>query len=94
MFSSILQPVVLVQPDTIIYFLFYKKTYIHIYNLYSILKTFKYDVLLVRQLYLVSHVLPSGQWVQTLPPHFLTFYADLIKWSDGLTRHSQQINMT
>jgi hypothetical protein len=31
-------------------FLFYKKLYIHMYNLYSILKTIDYDVLLVRQL--------------------------------------------
>jgi hypothetical protein len=33
-------------------FLFYKNMYIHIYNLYSILKTCEHDVLLVRQLYL------------------------------------------
>jgi hypothetical protein len=35
--------------DTIIFFLFYKKNvYTYIYNLYSILKTFKHDILLVR----------------------------------------------
>jgi hypothetical protein len=45
--------------------------YIHIYILYSILKTSEHDVLLVRQFYSVSF--------------FLTFYADLIKWVDGLT---------
>jgi hypothetical protein len=31
-------------------FLFYKKSYIHIYSLYSILKILEYDVLLVRWL--------------------------------------------
>jgi hypothetical protein len=41
----------------IVFFLFYKKTYIHIYDLYSILKTFEHDILLVRQLYLVSPAL-------------------------------------
>jgi hypothetical protein len=68
-------------------FLFYKKTYIHIYNLYSILKTFEHDVVLVRQLYLVSPVLLSSG--HGFEPHFLhcflTFYDDLIKWVDGLT---------
>jgi hypothetical protein len=49
--------------------------YIHIYNLYSILKTSEYDDVLVRQLHPVSPVL--------LP--FLTFYVDLNKWTDGLT---------
>ncbi|PWZ04265.1 hypothetical protein Zm00014a_041406 [Zea mays] len=32
---------------TRLYFLFYKKTYIHIYNLYLILKIFEHDVILV-----------------------------------------------
>jgi hypothetical protein len=42
-------------------FLFYKKSYIHMYNLYSILKTLEHDVLLVRRLYRVSPILlPSG----------------------------------
>jgi hypothetical protein len=55
--------------------------YIHIYNLYSILKTFEHDILLVRQLHLVSlALLPS--W-HVFNPHlqhrFLTFYTDLIK---------------
>jgi hypothetical protein len=64
-----------------------QKTYIHIYNLYSILKTSEYDVLLVRQLYLVSFaLLPSEHGFKPQLPHcFLTFYADLIKWADGLT---------
>jgi hypothetical protein len=35
-------------------FLFYKKSYIHMYNLYSILKIPDHDVLLVRRLYPVS----------------------------------------
>jgi hypothetical protein len=60
--------------------------YMHIYNLYSILKTSEHDVLLIRQLYLVSlALLPSGH---EFKPHilhrFLTFYADLIKWADVL----------
>jgi hypothetical protein len=76
---------VLVRPDTIIYILFYKKTYIHIYNLYSILKTSEHDVLLIIQLYPVSPALfPSGHVFEPhLLHHFLIFYADLIKWTDG-----------
>jgi hypothetical protein len=57
------------------------------YNLYSILKTTEHDVLLVRRFYLVSLTLLSSGRV--FEPHlmhrFLTFYADLIKWPDGLT---------
>jgi hypothetical protein len=57
------------------------------YNLYSILKTSEYDVLLVRQLHPVSPAfLPSRRWFE---PHLLhrslTFYTDLTKWPDGLT---------
>jgi hypothetical protein len=77
------------RPDTIIYIYIYylKKMYINIDNLYSILKTSKYDVLLVRQLHLVSLVLlPSGHGFKLHFLHyFLTFYVDLIKWVDGLT---------
>jgi hypothetical protein len=40
--------------DTIIFFIILQKTYIHIDNLYSILQTSEYDVLLVRRLHLVS----------------------------------------
>jgi hypothetical protein len=85
---------VLARPDTIIFFI--KKTYIHIYNLYSILKTFEQDVLLVRQLHpLFPALVPSGHGFE---PHlmyrFLIFYADLIKWADRLARHSQQTGMT
>jgi hypothetical protein len=59
----------------------------HIYNLYSILKTYEQDVILVRQLYPVSlALLPSGHGFELHLLHcFLTFYADLIKWVDGLT---------
>jgi hypothetical protein len=39
------------------YIFILQKTYIHIYNLYSILETSEHDVLLVRQLYLVFPVL-------------------------------------
>jgi hypothetical protein len=46
---------VLARSDTIIFFILQKK-YIHIYNLYSILKTFEHDVSLVRQLHPVSSV--------------------------------------
>jgi hypothetical protein len=43
------------------YFLFYKKIYIHMYILYSILQTLEHDVLLVRQLHPVSSsLLPLG----------------------------------
>jgi hypothetical protein len=51
------------------------------YNLYSILKIRKHDVLLVRQLHLVSHaLLPSEHEFESHYLHsFLTFYADLTK---------------
>jgi hypothetical protein len=57
------------------------------YNLYSISKTPEHDILLVRWLRLVSlTILSSGCGYE---PHllrrFLIFYADLTKWSDGLT---------
>jgi hypothetical protein len=42
-------------------FYFTKKSYIHMYNLYLILKTSEHDVLLVRRLHPVSPaLLPSG----------------------------------
>jgi hypothetical protein len=65
-----------------IYFYFIK-TYIHIFNLYSILKTFEHNVLLVRQLHPVSLAfLPSGHGFKPHILHrFLTFYADLIKFN-------------
>jgi hypothetical protein len=44
---AVLGPVVLARSDTII-FLSYKKSYIYMYNLYSILKIPEHDVLLVR----------------------------------------------
>jgi hypothetical protein len=57
------------------------------YNLYSLLKTHEHDVLLVKQLYPVPPALLSLE--RGFEPHllhrFLTFYADLTKWSDGLT---------
>jgi hypothetical protein len=43
---------------------------------------------MVRQLHLVSPALLSLGRTHLLH-HFLTFYADLIKWADGLARHSQ-----
>jgi hypothetical protein len=57
------------------------------YSLYSILKTPDHDVLLVRRLQPVSPtLLPLGRGIEPhLLHHFLTFYADLTKWSDGLT---------
>jgi hypothetical protein len=85
------RPVVLDRPDTINFFYFTKKTYIHIYNLYSILKTSQHNVLLVRQLHPVSpHFFQQG--MGSNPTFsctvFLIFYADLIKWTNGLTgRH-------
>jgi hypothetical protein len=60
------------------------------YNLYSILKTPKHDVLLVRRLHPVSPtLLPSRRGFKPHLMHrFLKFYADLTKWPDGLTgRH-------
>jgi hypothetical protein len=80
----------------IFYFILQKNIYTYIYNLYSILQIFEHDVLLVRQLYLVFPAfLPSGHEFESHLLHrFLTFYADLIKWADGLTRHSQQADMT
>jgi hypothetical protein len=78
------------------YIFYFKKTYIHIYNLYSILKTFEHDVLLVRQVHPVFPAfVPSGHGFEPhLMHHFLTFYADLIKWVDRLVRHSQQAGTT
>jgi hypothetical protein len=58
------------------------------YYLYSILKTLKHDILLVRWLHSVSFVLlPSGCGFKPHLLHcFLTlFYADLTKWPDRLT---------
>jgi hypothetical protein len=81
---------VLARPDTIIFFIL-QKTYIHtyIYNSYLILKTseHEHDVLLVRQLHPASPaLLPSGHEFEPHLLHcFLIFYADLIKWADGLT---------
>jgi hypothetical protein len=51
------------------------------YNLYSILKTHEYDVLLVRWLHPVYlTLLPSGRGFDPHLMHcFLTFYADLTK---------------
>jgi hypothetical protein len=82
---------VLLQPDTIIFFIL-QKTYIHIYNLDSILKTYEHNVILVRQLYSMSPaLLPLGHGFEPhLLHHFVTFYVDLIKWADGLGRHNQQ----
>jgi hypothetical protein len=55
-------------------------------NLYSILKSPEYDVLLVRRLHLVSPtLLPSGLGFKPHLLHrFLIFYTDLTKWPDGL----------
>jgi hypothetical protein len=40
-------------------------------------------------------LLPSGHELELHLLHrFLTFYADLIKWANGLARHSQQAGMT
>jgi hypothetical protein len=73
--------------STRLYILFLQKMNIHIYNLYLILKIFEYNVLLVRQLHLVSFaLLPSRHGFKpTSCIIFLTFYAGLIKWADGLT---------
>jgi hypothetical protein len=84
---------VLARPDTIIYFFILQKKYIHIQFIFNI-KASKYDVLLVRQLHLVSPALfPS---VHGFEPHFLyrflTFYVDLIKWTDGLTGWPDIVN--
>jgi hypothetical protein len=75
-------------------FYFTKNVYTYIYNLYFILKTFDDDVLLVKQLHLVSLILlPSGyEFKPHLMHNFLTFYADLIKWADGLTGWPDTIN--
>jgi hypothetical protein len=50
-------------------FYFTKKLYIRMYNLYSILKTLKHDVLLVRRLHLVSPALLLSGHV--FEPHLL-----------------------
>ena len=57
------------------------------YISYSILKTPEHDVLMVRRLHpMSSALLPSGRGFKPHLLHrFLTFYADLTKWSDGLT---------
>jgi hypothetical protein len=51
---------------------FTKKMYIHIYNLYSILKTFDHDVLLVKQLHLLSLVFLSSR--HRFKPHLLHYF--------------------
>jgi hypothetical protein len=74
---------VLAWPDTIFFIL--QKTYIYIQFIFNI-KKFEHDVLLVKQLHLVSPALLSGHGFELPSLHyFLTFYADLIKWADGLT---------
>jgi hypothetical protein len=63
------------------------------YNLYSILKTPRHEVLLVRRLHPVSPtLLPSVCGFKPhILHHFLTFYVDLTKWPDGLmSRPGQQ----
>jgi hypothetical protein len=75
------------------YIFYFTKKYT--YNLYSILKTYEHDVLLVRQLHLVSPAhLPSEH---EFGPHFLhrflTFYTDLIKWTDGLMGWPDTVSM-
>jgi hypothetical protein len=77
------RPVVLARHDYI-YFLFYKKTYVHIYNLYLILKTSEHDVLLVR------HSIRA--WVQSPPPalffNILRRFNQMGQRSNGLAWHS------
>jgi hypothetical protein len=59
--------------------LFYKKLYIHIYNLYSILKTLEHDVLLVRWLHPVSLAASSIRaWVRTPSSASLFYHFTLI----------------
>jgi hypothetical protein len=53
------------------YFLFYKKSYVHMYNLYSLLYTPEHNVLLVRQLRLAPPFF--HQVVGSSPPHALLF---------------------
>jgi hypothetical protein len=55
--------------------------YMHMYNLYSILKTPEHDVLLVRRLHPVSPALLSSErgFKPHLLHHFLTFYTNLTK---------------
>jgi hypothetical protein len=59
------------------------------YNLYSILKTSKHNVLLVIRLHPVYVTLTFLPSVRGFEPHFLhrsfTFYDNLTKWTDGLT---------
>jgi hypothetical protein len=69
--------------------------YIHIYNLYSILKTFEHDVILLTRLHLVSPALfPSrhGFKPHLLHYFFLKFYAVLIKWA-GLAQSASRNDM-
>jgi hypothetical protein len=64
------------------------------YSLYSILKTLEHDVLLVRRLYPVSLALlpPWRGFKLHLLHRFLTFYANLTKWPDGLTGRPSTVN--
>jgi hypothetical protein len=82
------------------YIFYFKKTYIHIYNLYSILKTFEHDVLLVRQLHPVSPalLLSIRGWfrIPPLAPFFniLHWFNQMSRRANGMVRHSQQAGMT
>jgi hypothetical protein len=64
------------------------------YNLYSILTTHKHVVIFVRRLHPVSSaLLLSGcRFEPYLLHRILTFYANLTKWSDGLTGQPDMVS--
>jgi hypothetical protein len=57
-------------------FLFYKKSYIHMYNIYSIFKTLDYDVLLVIRLHSMSSTLLSSGF--GFKPHLLHHFFNIL----------------
>jgi hypothetical protein len=79
-------------------FYFTKNLYTYIQFIFNI-KTFEHDVLLVRQLHLVSAtLLPLGHGFK---PHLLHYFFNILRRfnqmgrrSNGLARHSQQADMT
>jgi hypothetical protein len=69
----------------VIFFILQKILYRYVQFIFNIEKP-EHDVLLIRWLHpMSSALLPTGRGLEPhLLHHFLTFYADLIKWTDDL----------
>jgi hypothetical protein len=82
-------------PDTIIYFfILQKKSYIHIYNLYSILKTSKHDVIMDSFTQCLSPFFHQGMGSNPTSCTILRWFNQMGRQANGLIRHSQQADTT